>query len=284
MAEAKRKAEEAKKLTKLWRTAKTPRPSREWVVDELERLNVRIISVRRRSIGEMKGEKSQPGKEIRRVSYADSDISDVSDDDDDDEERDGPTCKRARTLDAIDVGEVDPFMARRSSVNLIASILNDTDFDKVASIPGFDTLFDEGNMGTDTAITRSETSRPAPNAVFNLLPTVENDPSDEKQDHNMTMMGDLHAYSSPDRACVSPIGRERTHAASTSASSRTLLDMVSGSTTDTACAVAAPASFKDMSHYKMLQVHHVNLVEELEKTTALLDLYQKEILLFLKKE
>ena len=220
MAEAKRKAEEAKKLTKLWRATKKPRPSRNWVIDELERLSVRVISIRRRSTTEeMNGEKSQSGKKsgstadvhakqhtvaekgIRRVSYADSDISG-------DEEGDDPSAKRARTQDAIDVGDVATSITRRSSLNLIASILNDTDFDQEISIPGFDVLFGEvptcrggssaNNLGTDTAasvIARAETSRPT------------------------------------------------------------------------------------MSHYKMLQIHHANLVEELKTTTALLDLYQQHILL-----
>ena len=224
IAEAKRKAEEAKKLTKLWRTTKKPRPSREWVVDELERLNVRIISVRRRSIGEMKGEKSQPfkksgrtaddyakqhtvaDKEIRRVSYTNSDVAD-------DDEEVGPSAKRTRTLDAIDIINVDPFMARRSSVNLIASILNDTDLDQEITIPGSDVLFGEvprcrrvsstNNMGADMAapaIVRSETPR-------------------------------LTA-----------------------------------------------------SDYKMLQIHHANLVEELKTTTELLDLHQQHIISSLKNE
>ena len=48
-AEAERKAKEAKQLTKLWRTTKKVRPSREWVIEELERLH--IVS-RRRSIDE----------------------------------------------------------------------------------------------------------------------------------------------------------------------------------------------------------------------------------------
>ena len=284
VAEAKRKAEEAKKLTKLWRKTKKPRPSHEWVVDELERLSVRVISVRRRSTGEMNGEKSQPvkqsgstadvyakqhtvaEKEIRRVSYADSDISDVSGDD----EEDGPSAKRARTQDAIDVSDVATSMARRSSLNLIASILNDTDFDREITIPDFDVLFGEGptcsinNTGADTAsaaITRSDTctSRPTSTSTFNLLPTIENDPSDEKKDQNRTIMGDLYSRSS------------------------TLL-MSSGPTTGTACTVAVHASFQDMSQYKILQIHHVNLVEELEKTTSLLYLYQQQIISNLKKE
>jgi len=218
VAEAKRKADEAKKLTKLWRATKKPRPSREWVVDELERLSVRVISVRRRSATEeMNGEKSQSGKKsgstadvyakqhtvaekgIRRVSYADSDISD-------DDEEVGPSAKRARTQDDIVVGDVNTFMARRSSLNLIASILNDTDLDREITIPGFDVLFGEvptcrrvssaNNWGTDIAasvIARTETSR------------------------------------------------------------------------------------LTMSHYKLLQIHHANLVEELKTTTALLDLYQQHI-------
>ena len=216
MAEAKRKADEAKKLTKLWRKTKKPRPSREWVVDELERLSVRVISVRRRSATEeMNGEKSQSGKKsgstadvhakqhtvaekgIRRVSYADSDISD-------DDEEVGPSAKRARTQDDIVVGDVNTCMARRSSLNLIASILNDTDLDREITIPGFDVLFGE-------------------------VPTCRRVSS------------------------ANNLG------------------------TDTAATVIARTETSTMSHYKMLQIHHANLVEELKTTTALLDLYQQHI-------
>lgn len=225
MAEAKRKAEEAKRLTKLWRATKKPRPSRDWVIGELERLSVRVISVRRRSATkEMNGKKSQSGKKsgstadvyakqhtvaekgIRRVSYADSDISD-------DDEEIGPSAKRARTQDDIVVGDVNTFMARRSSLNLIASILNDTDLDREMTIPDFDVLFGEvptcrrvssaNHWETDTAATviaRTETSKPT------------------------------------------------------------------------------------MSHYKMLQIHHANLVDELKTTTTLIDMYQQHSLLRLKKE
>jgi len=328
--EAKRKAEEAKQLTKLWRTTKSVRPSREWVIDELERLHIRIVSSRR-SAQEMKNVKSiKPAgrgvatstakskksgtaatsttspdvyakkyavaeKRIRRVSYVNSDDDD--DDDDDDDEGDAPTAKRARTMDAIDVGTTatpaEPMtftasltntptttgrriMARRSSsLNLVASILNNTDFDA---------LFGEGpsatNRGTDTAataITRSETSRPA--SVSNLplsLPVIENDPSDEDLDHDtMSDLSDNSSCSSSDHAtgCVSPIptGRRPSYAPSSA-----LIEMLS------AGAVAAPTQsggdlYQDLSYYEKLKIHHMNLLEELDETKALLDLYQQHI-------
>ena len=328
IAEAKRKAEEAKQLTKLWRTTKKVRPSREWVIDELERLHVRIVSSRR-SADEMKGKdeksvkkadsRARSGaartkksgstadvyakqyavseKRIRRVSYVKSDIDD--DDEYDGDEGDAPSTKRARTLDAIDVGTTtatpaEPMtftasltntptttgrriMARRSSsLNLVASILNNTDFD---------VLFGEGpsanNLGTDTAATaiiRSESSRPT--SLFNLPPTIENDPSDEDQDLDMMSdLSDSSTCSSSDRAagCVSPIPTERK---SSYAPSSTLLEMLSGSTTG---AVAAPAPsgsdlYQDMSYFEKLKIHHMNLLEELSETTTLLDLYQQHII------
>ena len=327
IAEAKRKAEEAKQLTKLWRTTKTPRPSREWVIDELERLHVRIVSSRR-SADEMKGEKavkkagrrasSGAGaaaartktsgstadvyakqyavseKRIRRVSYVKSDVDD--DNDYDDDEGDAPSAKRARTMDAIDVGTTtatpaEPMtftasltntptttgrriMARRSSsLNLVASILNNTDFDG---------LFGEGpsanNLGTDTAATAITSSRPT--SLFNLPSAIENDPSDEDQDQDMMSdLSDSSTCSSSDRAagCVSPIPAERK---SSYAPSSALLEMLSGSTTG---AVAAPTPsgsdlYQDMSYYEKLKIHHMNLLEELSETTTLLDLYQQHII------
>jgi hypothetical protein len=165
-------------------------------------------------------------------------------------------------------------MARRSSsLNLVASILNNTDFDA---------LFGEGpsanNLGTDTAATAITSSRPT--SLFNLPPTIENDPSDEDQDHDMMSdLSDSSTCSSSDRAapgCVSPIPTERKPSY---APSSALLEMLSGSTTG---AVAAPTPsgsdlYQDMSYYEKLKIHHMNLLEELSETTTLLDLYQQHI-------
>jgi len=44
--ESDEKCARAKELTKLWRTTMRPKPSREWVIHELEKLNVRLVSSR----------------------------------------------------------------------------------------------------------------------------------------------------------------------------------------------------------------------------------------------
>ena len=43
-AEADEKCARAKALTRAWRSTMRPKPSREWVMQELERLNVRVVS------------------------------------------------------------------------------------------------------------------------------------------------------------------------------------------------------------------------------------------------
>jgi hypothetical protein len=45
-AEADEKCARAKALTRAWRSTMRPKPSREWVMLELERLNVRVVSGR----------------------------------------------------------------------------------------------------------------------------------------------------------------------------------------------------------------------------------------------
>ena len=45
-AEADEKCARAKALTRAWRSTMRPKPSREWVMIELERLNVRVVSGR----------------------------------------------------------------------------------------------------------------------------------------------------------------------------------------------------------------------------------------------
>ena len=45
-AEADEKCARAKALTRAWRSTMRPKPSRDWVMCELERLNVRVVSGR----------------------------------------------------------------------------------------------------------------------------------------------------------------------------------------------------------------------------------------------
>lgn len=266
-----RKAEEAKQLTKRWRMTKKVRPSREWVIDELERLQVRIVSSRRSSeeIQKIKGSKTKGTKKtnggstrasktrmgksgtsssssstspndvyakqygiaekrIRRVSYVNSK---------DDDKRDFSATKRARTAKITDVETTctactatpaepmtftasltntpttgDRVMARRSSsLNLVASILNSTDFGALfGEGPGADSL------GTDTAataITRSETFGPASlsNSSFSF-PNIDIEPSNEDLDHDtMSDLSDSSTRSSPnhDTRSISPIPTEQ---------------------------------------------------------------------------
>ena len=234
-------------------------------------------------------------KRIRRVSYVNSE----------DDDEDYSTAKRARTENATDVGTTatpaEPMtftasltntpittgrrvMARRSSsLNLVASILNSTDFDAL-----FGDGPDADNVGTDTAataITRSETSGPASfsNLPFSL-PNLENDPSDEDQDQDeMSDLSDSSTCTLSDRNVdnISPIptGRRSSYAPSSS-----LLEMLSASTGTGAglcTTLVAPSAEGDMyqslSYYEKLKIHHMNLLSELTETTALLDLYQRHI-------
>lgn len=60
--EAEEKCARAKALTRAWRSTMRPKPSREWVVAELERLNVRVVSggrAGRTERGEDKGDGRQ---------------------------------------------------------------------------------------------------------------------------------------------------------------------------------------------------------------------------------
>ena len=333
IAEARRKAEEAKRLTKLWRSTKKVRPSREWVIDELERLHVRIVSSRR-SAEEMKnakcpktnkGTKKAVGgatrasnakksgtsstskststnkvytkqyhvadKRIRRVSYTNSE----------DDDEDFPAAKKARTENAGDAGTIatpaEPMtftasltntpttpgrrvMARRSSsLNLVASILNNTDFDaRFGEGPGAD------SVGTDTAataITRSEAS--GPNSLSNLpfsLPNFENHLSDEEQDHDaMSDLSGSSTCSSPDRGTdnVSPIPTGRRSSYAPSSSLHEMLSNSTGSLDTTFAASSGGDMYQSLSYYEKLKIHHMNLLTELDETTTLLDLYQRHI-------
>jgi hypothetical protein len=61
-AEADEKCARAKALTRAWRSTMRPKPTREWVMMELERLGVRVVSGR---LGRKAGEEDEgetPGK------------------------------------------------------------------------------------------------------------------------------------------------------------------------------------------------------------------------------
>ena len=68
IAEADEKCARAKALTRAWRSTMRPKPNREWVMLELERLQVRVVS----------------GRLGRRGSGGDDSDSDDGDDEDDD--------------------------------------------------------------------------------------------------------------------------------------------------------------------------------------------------------
>merc|ERR1712125_148933 len=58
-AEADEKCARAKALTRAWRSTMRPKPSRDWVMLELERLGVRVVSGR---LGRKAGEEEDPEK------------------------------------------------------------------------------------------------------------------------------------------------------------------------------------------------------------------------------
>ena len=66
-AEADEKCARAKALTRAWRSTMRPKPSRDWVMVELERLGVRVVSGRlgRKAGEEEENEKKNAGKSQR---------------------------------------------------------------------------------------------------------------------------------------------------------------------------------------------------------------------------
>lgn len=67
-AEADEKCARAKALTRAWRSTMRPKPTRDWVMLELERLGVRVVSGRlgRKAGEEDDAEKKAAGKQPKR--------------------------------------------------------------------------------------------------------------------------------------------------------------------------------------------------------------------------
>eukprot|EP00538_Stauroneis_constricta_P004636 CAMPEP_0119552382 /NCGR_PEP_ID=MMETSP1352-20130426/5404_1 /TAXON_ID=265584 /ORGANISM="Stauroneis constricta, Strain CCMP1120" /LENGTH=452 /DNA_ID=CAMNT_0007598615 /DNA_START=121 /DNA_END=1479 /DNA_ORIENTATION=+ len=220
-AEADEKCARAKALTRAWRSTMRPKPSRDWVMLELERLGVRVVSGR---LGRKAG------------------------DDDDAEKKAAAAAELSRTMPPVDRNnsmgwatnpDLDNLMQRRSS-SLGLSLMNDND-KRRSSL---------GSLGPALGL---ETGDPA-------MPP-----------HRPFVGGGAAAAYEASRADHYAQQQQQQRRASSLG-----LGIGGGGLGGPGAGMQMGLSVNPNQHYEMLKLHHMNLLNEIQETTLMMNLYQQQ--------
>jgi len=214
-AEADEKCARAKALTRAWRSTMRPKPSREWVMLELERLGVRVVSGRlgRKAVEEE--EEKKPGEMPR-----------------------GPPLGRNDSMGWS--ADLDSLMLRRSS-SLGFSLMND-DPNRRSSLNSLGPI-----LGLDSNDAGMPPHRP------------------------MVGGGAAAAYEAARSDHYAQKREEQQRRASGLG-----LGMGGGNLGGGSGMPQMGLSVNPNQHYEMLKLHHMNLLNEIQETTLMMNLYQQQ--------
>mmetsp|Transcript_76498 Transcript_76498/g.115126 ORF Transcript_76498/g.115126 Transcript_76498/m.115126 type:complete len:418 (+) Transcript_76498:586-1839(+) len=221
-AEADEKCARAKALTRAWRSTMRPKPSRDWVMVELERLGVRVVSGRLgRKAGEEEEAEKKPGGsgEMPRA----------------------PPTDRNNSLGWSSNADLDSLMQRRSS-SLGLSLMNDSDLKRRSSLSSLGPA-----LGLDS-----------------------NDPA--MPPHRPLVGGGAAAAYEAARADHYAQKREEQQRRASSLG----LGMGGGNLGAGSGMPQMGLSVNPNQHYEMLKLHHMNLLNEIQETTLMMNLYQQQ--------
>eukprot|EP00934_Nitzschia_sp_Nitz4_P009029 Nitzschia sp. Nitz4//scaffold112_size70979//40328//42413//NITZ4_005904-RA/size70979-augustus-gene-0.85-mRNA-1//1//CDS//3329533271//9019//frame0 len=222
-AEADEKCARAKALTRAWRSTMRPKPSRDWVMLELERLGVRVVSGRlgRKAGEEEEGEK-KPGGAPTPVA------------------RTTPPIPRNNSLGWATNADLDNLMQRRSS-SIGLSMLSDKD------------------LG------------PRRGSLSSLGPALGLDSNDPAMPpHRPFVGGGAAAAYEAARADHYAQKREEQQRRGSS------LGLGMGGSNIGGGGMQMGLSVNPNQHYEMLKLHHMNLLNEIQETTLMMNLYQQQ--------
>jgi len=217
-AEADEKCARAKALTRAWRSTMRPKPTRDWVMLELERLGVRVVSGR---LGRKAG-------------------------DDDDEAKKNtvgvppPPVARNNSLGWGAGADLDALMQRRNS-SLGLSMMNDSEFKRRSSLNSLGPA-----LGLDTGID----------------PTMP-------PHRPLVGGGAAAAYEAARADHYQQKREEQQHRASR-------LGLGMGGGMGGGGMPQMGLSVNPNQHYEMLKLHHMNLLNEIQETTLMMNLYQQQ--------
>lgn len=214
IAEADEKCARAKALTRAWRSTMRPKPNREWVMLELERLQVRVVS----------------GRLGRRGSGGDD--SDTDEDDDDDEKE-----KKKTKLKKKDMAKIKK---------------NDDDDIDTSAMQRANALAANNAMG---------------GAGMGNLDMSELGKKKDKNPRRNSLVAMAEA------AALSGMGgNDENVDVSGGQGGAGLLSGGSGSMNMNNLGL----SVNPNQHYEMLKLHHMNLLNEIQETTLMMNLYQQQ--------
>jgi len=287
MAEADDKCARAKALTRAWRSTMRPKPSREWVMLELERLNVRVVSGR---LGNKdNGSDGSEDDDDSRTKRDNSNLHNMMD----------PSLMGARRgsitaslLNAADMVRSDwggdrmsfgldnSFVPMRRNSSLPMSLLGgDTkdmpnlgggNKDVDPAIPPRRPLVGGGSAAAYEAaradhyrkLAEQKNSKPSnnsthstPNPSSGRMSSSSNNSKNGSQRHMSDLQSSLGLTSS--------LGMSGFNAGSSMGQMR---DNNSGNF----------SAINPNEHYEMLKLHHMNLLNEIQETTLMMNLYQQQ--------
>jgi len=287
-AEADEKCARAKALTRAWRSTMRPKPSREWVILELERLHVRVVS----------------GRLVRKDGERDT-SGESSDCDDDDElaEKKKKKSKKSKKKEGDSSGDADGLAdsignySIRNSIN--ASLINAANSER-----GGPNLLNVLTWGGSDAFAQLTNSSLAMNLSGASAGNIRNDSLSRAANVDDTGFGGQpnRPYVGGASACAYEAARAdyyrkqsqkkergngqspRDSADSKNSGGIGVGDVSSGFDFHGSANVLNPGggipqlglSVNQNQHYEMLKLHHMNLLNEIQETTQMMNLYQQQ--------
>jgi len=311
IAEADDKCARAKALTRAWRSTMRPKPTREWVMLELERLDVRVVSGRVAQ-KENSGSDSDSGDDENPVISSrvlfNNNSNTINTTTLSSAQQQQQQLTATGALSSIDHDLLNPDQHRRNSIT--ASLLNVADLarsnDQRSSIQNLDSSFFSNQQGS-LSIT------PKHNFNVNELLAGESTAGDKKEIATDAQIpphrpfvggGSAAAYEATREDHYRKVAERRkaqnkdTGAASGVINYATNNLAIGGGSSGggTVAGLADDAvSFGDLNqnrggigtttmslssnanqHYEMLKLHHMNLLNEIQETTLMMNLYQQQ--------
>ena len=272
-AEADEKCARAKALTRAWRSTMRPKPSREWVMLELERLQVRVVSGR---LGRKGG----------------------ADDDDDDGNKIGEQKKPNTAPSAASMMSqvTDPALLRRDSLlsgrqdsllgtrrDSITGLLSAADMTSGtgrnnslgwARDSGLDSLMQRRSSSLGLSVLPDDIKRR--NSSLNLSSALDPTGGDPTiPPHRPLIGGGAAAAFEAARADhynnMAEKARSEQQQQQRRASGLSIGGMSGGN-----MGSQMGLSVNPNQHYEMLKLHHMNLLNEIQETTLMMNLYQQQ--------
>jgi hypothetical protein len=230
-AEADEKCARAKALTRAWRSTMRPKPSRDWVMVELERLGVRVVSGR---LGRKAGEEDDDEAPAPRPASAKKPKASKAQPQQQatQPQQQLPPVDRKNSL-GWGMGELDQLMQRRSS-SLGLSIMNEADFSRRGSL---------GSLGPALGL---DADLPPPHrplvggGAAAAYEAARADHYQQKRDEQQRRASSLGLGMSGNMGGMGGL------------------------------------SVNPNQHYEMLKLHHMNLLNEIQETTLMMNLYQQQ--------